>query len=217
MKKFLTLLLAAAMLALPACHRHKPAPTPVEVKSAIENQHATTHRIGVYDLSEEVGHCSGTAVGPNAILTAQHCFKDSNLIRLDADKKPVKIVAALIDGNDHVIYILDGVEFSAWSGITERALVANESVHFWGAPGKNPDVYRTGYFKKNATLHDLDKDEPFIPIEVFVLPVFRGDSGSGIFDESGQIVGVVSMADESANSFNLPLAFTQDQLDITQP
>jgi V8-like Glu-specific endopeptidase len=208
-KNFLVLLLAAAMFALPACRKHDHPIAP-EARTAIENQHSTTHRVGVYDMGEgEVGHCSGTAVGPNALLTAQHCFKDSNLIRLDKDEKPVKILAALIDGNDHVIYILDGVEFKSWAGITERPLVANEPVHFWGAPGKNSDVYRSGYYQKELTIEDLHGI-------LFVLPTYGGDSGSGIFDESGQVVAVISMCDESANNFDLPLAFTQDQLDITQ-
>src|ERR1019366_2307394 len=80
-------------------------------KTAIEQQHATTHRLAVYDLLEgstwnaEVGHCSATVVGPHALLTAQHCFANSNQIRLDTEKEPLHILAAFIDGNDHVIYL----------------------------------------------------------------------------------------------------------------
>src|ERR1035437_3432026 len=89
-----TLLLTIA-LAVPTAiyqHLHKPAllpPVVVVVKTAIEHQHSTTHRIGVYEKFEgkpkqnygEVGHCSSVAVGPHALLTAQHCFHKSNLIR----------------------------------------------------------------------------------------------------------------------------------------
>jgi V8-like Glu-specific endopeptidase len=66
----------------------EPVSTPnvaAATKTAIEQQHATTHRIGVYSMlqgeafNSEVGHCSATVVGPHAILTAQHCFLDQIL------------------------------------------------------------------------------------------------------------------------------------------
>jgi V8-like Glu-specific endopeptidase len=188
-------------------------PTPT---TAIERQHANTHRIAVYDMlgakgfNKEAGHCSGTVVGPHAILTAQHCFQDSNLIRLDTEKEPTVIVAAIIDGNDHVIYIVNR-EFSTWTPISERQLVSNEPVHFWGAPGHNKDVYRDGYFQKMTTEKDVDPDEKF-QFQMFILPVFGGDSGSGILDADGSVVAVVSMSDESAENLDLPLAFTVEQL-----
>jgi V8-like Glu-specific endopeptidase len=210
MNKFLVLFLAAVLLCLPACRKHKPlsAPVaPVEVRSAIENQHMTTHRIGVYDFTEgEVGHCSGTAVGPHAILTAQHCFTDSNKIRLDDEKTTLTITAALVDGQDHVIYVVDH-EFTHWAAISERKLVAKEFVHLWGSPGKNTDVFRIGYFQK------MDVKEG-ITFQKFILPTYPGDSGSGIFDENGNVIAVVSMGDNSADSIDFPLSFTQDQLDV---
>jgi V8-like Glu-specific endopeptidase len=196
------------------------SPTPMYVtatKTAIEQQHSTTHRIGVYDLekgntwNQEVGHCSGTVVGPHAILTAQHCFFDSNLIRLDAEKDPIRIVSVLIDGSDHVIYIVDRT-FKAWASINERALVPNEPVHIWGAPGHNTDVYRSGYFVGYSTLKEVDPDLK-VQFERFILPTFGGDSGAGLFDENGSVVAVISMGDTSAENYDVPLAFTPDQLD----
>lgn len=189
----------------------------VEPTTAIERQHANTHRIGVYDLpgvtfNSEVGHCSGTVVGPHAILTAQHCLRDSAFIRLDAEKNPIRIMAALFDNNDHVIYIVDRT-FTTWTPIVQRELVVNEPVHFWGAPGKNSDVYRIGYFQKMTTMKELDPDGKF-QFQLFILPVFGGDSGSGILDESGNVIAVVSMADTSADNLDLPLAFTPGQLDV---
>src|ERR1035437_6132627 len=149
-----TLLLTIA-LAVPTAiyqHHHKPAPLPmptVVVKTAVEHQHSTTFRLGVYVLFQgnpkedlgESGHCSGTAVGPHAFLTAQHCFKNSNLIRIGNDTNPTHILAALIDGHDHVIYLVDR-DFLTWSAIDQRTLNVGESVHQWGAPGDNKDVYR---------------------------------------------------------------------------
>ena len=198
-----------------------PVPATITVKSAIENQHATTHRVGVYDIhayNTEVGGCSGTAVGPHALLTALHCFSDSNLIRLDKDLKPIVILAAFLDGQDHVIYLLEH-DFQHWAGIDERKPEVNEPVHFWGSPGDSADVYRSGYYQKNIKdapekIKGKKTEGETFELQVFVLPVFGGDSGSGIFDASGFVIAVVSKGDRSANNYDYPLSFTQEQLDI---
>lgn len=214
MKKCLLFLALALML---GCKKPTTKPNPI-IQTDIERQHSTTHRVGVYQQFEgnpkhhhgEVGHCSGSAIGPHALLTAQHCFHDSNLVRLDDQDKPVEIVAALIDGNDHVIYLLR-YDFSSWAHVDQRPLVAKEPVKFWGAPGKNSDVFRVGYFDKMATEAEIDKK---FKLQKFILPTFAGDSGSGIFDQYGNVVAVITYADESANELSEPLQFTDDQLDI---
>lgn len=218
--KFYQFILAVILLALSqSCSKPKAA-APVNPPIALEQQHSATHRVGVYEQFEEddtdpfdeSGHCSGTAVARNAILTAQHCFKDSNQIRIDDNAYSTTIMAAFIDGNDHVIYIVD-YAFSHWASINQRSLIDGEHVHFWGAPGKNTDVFRTGYFVWLAPEAKLDKKFLF---QQFILPTFEGDSGSGIFDENGDVVAVISYADRSANELSEPLRFTDAQLSLLE-
>jgi V8-like Glu-specific endopeptidase len=216
LKAFVLALMLALGISIPTTDSVSDAPT-IVTKTAVEQQHVTTHRIATYDIikgdgwNQEVGHCSGTVVGPHAILTAQHCFMNSNLIRLDAEKEPTVIVFAFIDGHDHIIYMVNRT-FKTWAIINERKLIPNESVHLWGSPGRHGDVYRAGYFDKYDSKKELDP-ELKVKFEAFILPVYKGDSGSGVFDENGSVVAVTSMSDESAGGLDVPLAFTRGQLD----
>jgi|ERR1019366_4043145 hypothetical protein len=189
----------------------------------LDQQHATTHRIGVYDmidgLAAEEGHCSATAVGPHALLTAQHCFADSNLVRLDNNTQPTVITSVLLDGQDHVIYIVDAT-FDHWADITQRNIIAREPVHIWGNPGNSPDVWRDGYYvgledvpmKSIKKLLGLIDEAKSVTLLKFILPIYPGDSGSGIFDASGQVIAVITYGDASAENFDYPLSFTAAQL-----
>jgi hypothetical protein len=131
---------------------------------------------------------------------------------LDKETEPTKILSAVIDGQDHVIYMVDRT-FDKWAGVSERELIPNEPVHFWGSPGHNSDVYRSGYFQESLSVKEIDATLTF-KFQQFILPTFGGDSGSGIYDESGSIVAVVSMGDTSADNLDLPLAFSQAQLNL---
>lgn len=214
MRSLYAALLCAAMIFSIGCARvtafarYTTSAKPVESRSPVEQQHAATHKIGIRDVTDPTmhGHCSATAVGPHSLLTAQHCFTDSNVLYVDNNPDPAHIVLALIDGNDHVIYVVDR-DFADWVPVTQRPLVVGEHVHLWGAPGKSDDVYRIGYFDKLDPVEDVAAT-----LQIFVLPIFAGDSGAGVFDEQGNVVAVTSLGDRSAHDACFPLAFTPAQL-----
>ena len=213
-----TFLLLAAGLKFEA-----PAAAPEQPPTAIEKQHSATHKISFGSINvapsasvQDLPHCSATAVGPHALLTAQHCFEDTNSLIVDNDtKNPVIISAALIDGHDHVIYIVQAT-FQTYMPIEERTLVLGEPVHQWGAPEDLDDVYRCGYF---VSIANPQKDRglnfliAFDQVEKFVLPDYPGDSGAAIFDASGHIVAVVT-GGHGATGYSPLLSFTPEQIDI---
>lgn len=151
------------------------------------------------------GWCSGTAVGPHAVLTATHCFeRGSELIKING--KPATLVSKADDGKDHTLAIVD-VEFKEWARLGGKP-VQSERVRLIGTPAGNDDVYREGYV---ARVRD---DQVWL-----WLPGFGGDSGSALFDDDGRIVAVLSGAmtwvHQSGAVFTVfvafPLAFTEQQ------
>jgi hypothetical protein len=148
----------------------------------------TTARLTIGDAT-----CSGTIVAPNTTLSAAHCFKDEDteiLPGLSLPPKPlpstmlvdgykVYIVAIVFDDADHAMVKTD-ITFFKHAQLGARPEVGAR-VHLWGNPAKINNVYREGYvtsYEHGEMVMDLNG--------------FFGDSGAGIFDETGKLVGVMS-------------------------
>ena len=78
--------------------------------------HDQTHRL-VMTFQDGKGSCSATAVGPHAILTAEHCLQAAT--SLSVDGRLVAIKDVLLDRNDHAIVVVDET-------FTDYAAVADE-------------------------------------------------------------------------------------------
>jgi V8-like Glu-specific endopeptidase len=169
--------------------------------SSTDQQHLSTHHI-VMETIIDGGSCSATSVGPHTLLTAGHCIMATNRIRVD--EKEYAVTGIVLDENDHAL-VTTTATFAAFLPITPRVMVAGEPVHFWGNPGRSRDVYRVGTF---LTIMDVQH----VPALIFLLPAFAGDSGSGILDADGNLVAILSMADESADVAAFPLKFSPAQL-----
>jgi hypothetical protein len=151
---------------------------------------ATTARLDIDGAT-----CSGTIVAPSVILSAAHCFEDADVDPIDkffghvvptppptsmlVDGYKVFIESIVFDDADHalvkVIFIFkDHAQLGKMPEVGAK-------VHYWGNPAKVNDVYREGYvtsYHHSEMLMDVNG--------------FFGDSGAGIFDESGKVVGVMS-------------------------
>jgi hypothetical protein len=155
------------------------------VATAIEPSPATAR------LTIDGATCSGTVVAPSVILSAAHCFEEEENelgFRIPPAAAPtsmlvdgykVYIEAIVFDDADHALVKVIFV-FKDHAQLGQRPAVG-APVHYWGNPAKINNVYREGYV---TSYHHSE----------MVLDVngFFGDSGAGIFDASGKVVGVMS-------------------------
>ena len=129
--------------------------------------------------------CSATAVGPNAIETAAHCLQYP-LVTING--RPAKVVRSEGISEDRIRVVVS-VKFRSWAPLGRP--VVGERVRWWGQPGGMSFVYREGHVSLVA------------PNGVMVDgTVCYGDSGSGLFNDAGELVGVVSaMTSETGCTF----------------
>lgn len=144
--------------------------------SAVQRAHATTLRLSMDD-----GSCSGTAVGPHAILSATHCFVGVQALAINGE--PVVVTDAISDGHDHTILFVDRT-FTNYAEIA-AAPAQGDQVFILGNPAELHDLFRAGYVAGSV----VDRN---VRITLYDLQDFFGDSGSGIFNASGDLVGVIS-------------------------
>lgn len=135
------------------------------------------------------GFCSATYIGPNIVLTASHCILvDSGPIAING--KAGKIISARHDGSDIAVLVVD-IPSTAWAKVGRRAK-QGDRLFFYGHASGFDRLLRRGYvigFYDKRTLVDM--------------MVGRGDSGAGVFNERGEVIGVVSSVFSAHPSFHI--------------
>jgi hypothetical protein len=148
------------------------------------------------------GTCSATAIGPDLILSASHCFDGGPLVKING-LPAVQVGEVIHDGSDHAIIRVTR-KFPRWA-LIGGGLYQGQEVSFYGNPAGLSHIFRRGYV--------MGQEGGWFLIDAIVN---RGDSGSGIFDKRGRLVSVVSTLYVQGVAFHCmgakPLVFTREQL-----
>lgn len=158
--------------------------------------HASTLRL---DFAS--GKCSATAIGPQQVLSAAHCFA-ANVGEVKINGVPTRYAVTANDGKDHVLVTVT-TRMRHWATIGPPP-VRGQTVFLQGNPGQFKDLLRRGYVAGTYgtyTIYDING--------------FFGDSGGGLFDSRGRLIAVVSalsVESQQGATFqlvaSLPFAFT---------
>jgi hypothetical protein len=186
--------LLLALVALSGCADARPV---------YEELHAATMRLEVPG-----GVCSGTAVSRNWILTAGHCLADGAKA-LRANGEHCEVHAIERDQQDHILVRVGGCHFKVTAKLGKAPKVG-QAIWFYGNPGDFSDQLRFGRvagYRDNA-MPGMGRAQMLDVTGTF------GDSGSGVFNEAGVLVGVVSIGNRSVGFMGMfPIQFTRAQLD----
>ena len=225
MKKFLLSLLATALLATASFATPSPAFTAAR---------KTTHKIVMSAAFEgEVSSCSATAIGPHALITATHCMNQPS-VTIEVDGQETDIIQTIGDGLDHTIVYVDAT-YTDYAKMATEAPAQGDSIFDIGNPGGFTSMYRTGtvsgYYKE---------EDPKTPVQILLAPRktkndavrltfydfngFFGDSGSAVFNDKGEIAGIISriIGGDLSAGFSIKfmgsyeLRFTADQIEAAR-
>lgn len=195
----------------------------------VNPERKATHLITFVEVNEETGEqkilqtCTGTAVGPEALLTAEHCLEGANTtIELDLSPVIYRVNNVVADGRDHVILHVIDANFKNVIHIKERNAVLGERVRVYGNGGNDyPSHAYHGIVIKDGYEGDLSDIDESVGVANYSLPVVGGDSGSAVYGDDGAIIGLVSLGRggdkesyEYATGFSL--AFSPQVLEIIQ-
>lgn len=173
--------------------------------------------------------CSGVWVSDHTILTARHCVADANLTPLEkflAENDPffdppspvggtvlfsvkedmgtpsktrTSVVTKVDDTNDlATLYVIDA-PMHPYAYVAAISPDVGDEVHIEGHTMGQPWTYLHGFISayrpKMSGPHDRVANE--LQVEA---PVYFGNSGGGVFDKYGQLVGIASYISQAPDT-----------------
>lgn len=178
-------LLAASALTVVGCSSQLLDPIVTNASaSAINKQASSVVRV---DLTDG-GHGSGVYIGNGIILTAGHVAKDQKVVMVKMDNGTVQSADVLWVNADYDVAALapvhpDQMMASFLSCGTPKI---GDSIVAAGSPGNENDLYIPGKIAGAEHGNAVWKS-----IVVSSVPAGHGISGGGVFDDAGEVVGIL--------------------------
>lgn len=147
------------------------------------------------------GVCSGTAISADTLVTAQHCLTGT-LQRVNGVSVTVTGIGK--DKKDLATVRVTGTSFKTWAKFGPP-LKQGDRIRWFGNAALLYDAYREGYVVSTT------KDGVLIDAQAY-----GGDSGAGVLDSQGRVVGVVTggyaWVARNGGVFQLVLVYPMDNV-----
>lgn len=193
-------ILALALVALAGCAPPAAAPSPVQIAADVTGKSVALVRVN--RDGEFAPYCSGTWVAREYILTAAHCVDDREpgdllQVALRGDLGPAfeaRVVPrfALLDAvdadHDLALVYMPGAPTHATARVRAAQAVPGEAAY---ACGHSLGLWFSFSAGNVAAVREADVGLPIAWVQA-TTPISPGNSGGGLFDASGQLLGVVS-------------------------
>jgi len=173
-------------------------------------QQLASHKVTFFKDFVDEATCTGTAIGPHAFLTGTHCDPEAKAthVRLDLSHERHEIIASHDDGHDHTIYIVDGTALKNIAQVQQASVIATGDIEtlYGVGGGEYPPVPKYGHVTDCNDPSDMDQAQGEVCSDISVIP---GDSGSAVWNNKGEVVGLATYRDESVDPPGM-VSFTLD-------
>ena len=215
-RPLLLILLGIALLG----YNFRPMPTRV-----ITSEQKAEHMVVFIASRGPAIECTATAIGPHAILTAEHCnsrYERDPEVTIDLSMVRYKILGGIVDDRDHIIFFLDGPSFTNY--LPEKALVdvlpakPGEQITMYGFGGSRyPARILAGTLDLCAQNEDPSDVDQNRALYWYTMPAIPGDSGSALFAPDGRVVGLITYVTEhdffhDGSSAGFALGFSEEAI-----
>ena len=187
MREFLSFLFFVAMVT--AC---VSAPPRVPAHPSVEDLYSSTSVIEIMHSDGSTGMCGGVWVDKHKLLTAGHCARDLDaayVLRSNEDKITLGLVLRSDADHDLALLYAPGPAGYKIAPIALASPRVGDDVFLMGHPGGLEFTYYRAWVAGLREVFDIPLTGPWLQVEA---PVWRGHSGSGAFDQYGQLIGIGS-------------------------
>jgi serine protease Do len=195
------------------CFAGDPKPSTVSVATEIERKIISSS--GAIETEKMIGAGSGTVIANNEseslILTNRHVVKDSTKMWVAYEDKIYKAEVVLVSDNGDDLALIKIKKKIKAVGISDKDADVNQEITHYGKMSGPYKGKSTGF----ALISDKNKPKENYVIMLFDMLCIPGDSGGGIFDKDGVLIGVNfgRMGDiDTGTGLSVPVSAVQDFL-----
>jgi hypothetical protein len=201
-------------------HWYTKPPNPKPKPQSLFQQKTSHGLVFLNDKGDPRVGCTGTVIGPHAILTAEHCDQNMEFtdLNLDYSTRIYKVLTVTRDHRDHLILIVDGPAFRDIEPYVTAKAVVGEKEFFYGFGGDAYPAHETiGTVARSTDPSGIDAEDEIV---YFHSDAVHGDSGAALYDSRGNILALLTYGGEDddgkSQAIGFALAFTKTQIAVAQ-